>query len=141
MAQLNIKSILVGLVVVSLATLVGFSLFSSYQRSQEIAVSNQLLASFERQVVEVSPDTYKAYVGRYQLEPDFNIVITTDGRKLFAQGSNQIRVEIFPASESIYFNEHTEALIIFEPPEQGISNIFTLRQMNKIRYGKRIAAS
>ena len=138
MFQVNLKSAFAGIAAATVIALIVLSALDSYQRKREIQASNQLLASFDRQIADVSPSIYPAYVGLYQLEPDFNIAITSDGERLFAQGSNQIRVEIFPASESTYFNDYTEALIIFDAPTQGTTNQFVLHQKNRIRYGRRI---
>ncbi len=138
MFQVNLKSALIGIAATTIAALVVLSAFDSYQRQRDIDASNQLLANFERQIADVNPGIYPAYVGVYQLEPDFNIAITSDGDRLFAQGSNQIKVEIYPASESTYFNDYTEALIVFEKPAQGVTNQFVLHQINKIRHGRRI---
>ena len=138
MFQVNLKSALIGIAATTIAALVVLSAFDSYQRQRDIDASNQLLANFERQIADVNPGIYPAYVGVYRLEPDFNIAITSDGDRLFAQGSNQIKVEIYPASESTYFNDYTEALIVFEKPAQGVTNQFVLHQINKIRHGRRI---
>ncbi len=138
MFRVNLKSALIGIAATTIAALVVLSAFDSYQRQRDIDASNQLLANLERQIADVNPGIYTAYVGVYRLEPDFNIAITSDGDRLFAQGSNQIKVEIYPASESTYFNNYTEALIVFEKPAQGVTNQFVLHQINKIRHGRRI---
>ncbi len=138
MFQVELKSAVFGIAAATVVVLVVLSAFDSYQRQREIDASNELLVSFEREIANVNPSIYAAYVGMYQLEPDFNISITSDGERLFAQGSNQIRVEIFPGSESTFFNDYTEALITFEKPMQGATNQFVLRQKNKIRYGRRL---
>ena len=138
MMGVNMRSLAAATTVGTIATLACLSFYHSYQQRLEIAASNELLAGFQRDVVKVNPSVYKHYVGLYQLEPDFNIAITSDGERLFAQGSNQIRVELYPASESTFFNNYTEALIVFEAPNQGETHQFVLHQINQIRHGRRI---
>ena len=118
--------------------LVALSIVDATQRQSRIDHSNQVLASFDRSIAEVDTAIYQAYVGRYQLEPTFNIEISSDGKRLFAQGSGQRRVELFPANESTFYNEYTEALITFDPPNRGHSERFMLQQINQLREGIRI---
>ena len=134
----NLKSLLTGGCIAGLLALVGLSIHHAYAKQKEIRLSNELLASFEREIASIDTSIYPAYVGIYRLEPDFNIAITTDAGRLYAQGSNQIRVEIFPASKATFFNNYTEALITFEPPADAQTGRFILRQKNKIRHGVKI---
>ena len=135
---MSIKATLLGISAVTVAVLVLASIYESSKQQAKVRVSNELLASFERKTVLIDPRIHAAYVGLYQVEPDFNIEITTDGQQLFAQGTNQRRVEIYPADERVFFNHHTEALITFDAPVGGKTHRFLLQQVNQIRDGKRI---
>ena len=117
--------------------LVGLSFYEANRAQREIAVSNAMLAQVERQPVQIDTGVYARYAGRYQLEPDFYINITTVDQRIYAQGSNQVRVEIFPLDERTYFNEFTEALITFVVSAEGRSEQIVVRQINKVRQGVR----
>ena len=121
-----------------LLLMISLSFYTQYQARQEIVASNQMLATLERKVADVDPAVYAAYVGTYQLDPDFYISITTNDAQLYAQGTNQIRVELFPLNEQSYFNNYTEAVITFDSPSGGSSGQFILRQIDAIRLGQRI---
>lgn len=132
------QKVLVGIAVAILLTLVTLSIYNASERRTKIQLSNEMLASLQRTPAAVNPVVYSTYVGVYEIEPDFNITITTDGEHLFAQGSNQIRVELFPANQTTFYNEYTEALITFEPHASGKSKRFMLQQINQLREGNRI---
>ena len=121
-----------------LLLMISLSFYTQYQARQEIVASNQMLATLERKVADVDPAVYAAYVGTYQLDPDFYISITTNDAQLYAQGTNQIRVQLFPLNEQSYFNNYTEAVITFDSPSGGSSGQFILRQIDAIRLGQRI---
>lgn len=135
------KTLLAGAMLACLAILVILSFYDSFGKRRAIATSNALISTLERREIAVDPQKYDQYVGIYQLEPRFYITISTDGERLFAQGSNQIRVEIHPASVDTYFNDYTNALIVFQTDAGGGTSRFTLRQPNKIREGKKIATN
>jgi len=62
---------------------------------------------------------------------------------LFAQGSNQRKVELFPVDEQTYFNNFTEALITFETETAAdVTAVreFTLRQASRVRTGVRVGS-
>lgn len=73
----------------------------------------------ERPVANVDPSVYDAYVGEYQLAPNFILTITRDGNRLLTQATGQPQVEIFPESETRFFLRVVEAQITFVRNEQG----------------------
>jgi len=46
----------------------------------------------------VDAKLFDGYVGRYELTPNFVLTITREGGQLFAQATNQSKVQIFPES-------------------------------------------
>ncbi len=94
--------------------------------------------SVERRVVSVDPRIYERYAGMYKLEPRFNINISYRDDRLYGQGTNQRRVELFPVSEATFFNRFTDALITFKSDENGDVSELTLRQPGGMRIGKRV---
>lgn len=123
---------------VALLALIPVSLAFKHEFDLNRAVreSNEFISTFPRVQQTIDPTLFENYVGTYQLEPRFNIRITTDGKQLYARGTNQIRVKLYPGNEATFFNDHTEALITFsgEQPAESI----TLRQLNRLRQGNRI---
>ena len=130
------KKALFGVAVLLALVTVVLSFKHEFEQNQAINESNKFIKDFPRIEHSVDPGLLQNYVGTYQLEPRFNIRITRDGQQLYAQGTNQIRVELYPGNETTFFNDHTEALITFsnEQPARSI----TLRQLNRLRQGNRI---
>jgi hypothetical protein len=82
----------------------------------------------DRKVASVDPKLYGAYVGEYELAPQFILAITTDAGRIFAQATGQPRVEIFPESEVDYFLTVTDAQITFVKDADGHVNQLVLHQ-------------
>ena len=82
----------------------------------------------DRKVASVDPKLYGAYIGEYELAPQFILTITTDAGRIFAQATGQPRVEIFPESEVDYFLTVTDAQITFVKDADGHVNQLVLHQ-------------
>ena len=131
-----------GLVIrLSVATLGGLlvavPIRDEWLRHAEIRAPDQMLAEIPRRAVAVEPGTYRSYVGVFHLEPHFSITVTEEDGRLFAQGTNQIKAELFPATRTTFFNEYTNALITFQPDEEGLFPRLLLRQPGRLRTGLR----
>lgn len=72
-----------------------------------------------RQVADVDPKIYNAYVGQYELAQNFIITITKEENRLFAQVTGQAKVEIFPESETKFFYKVVDAQITFVKDDKG----------------------
>lgn len=92
----------------------------------------------ERTAVKIDTKVYDAYVGRYALSPAFVITVTREGDRLFAQATNQPRLEIFPQSETAFFYEVVDAQITFERDASGKATALVLHQNNRDQRGPRI---
>lgn len=77
----------------------------------------------QRKEVAIHPDVLDTYVGHYQLAPDFILVVTREGDRLFAQVTRQPKAEIFSESETQFFYKVVDAQIVFEPDPEGGSAI------------------
>ena len=64
--------------------------------------------------------------------------ITRDGDSLFAQLTGQPQLEIFPASEVLFFYKAVDAQITFEPDESGRANALVLHQAGQNPRAERI---
>jgi len=82
----------------------------------------------DRKVASVDPKLYEAYVGEYELAPQFIVAITTEAGRIFAQATGQPRVEIFPESEVDYFLTVTDAQITFVKDADGRVSQLVLHQ-------------
>ena len=74
------------------------------------------------------PDTLAKYVGTYELNPKFSIVITLEGSQLMAQATNQPKFPIFPESETKFFYKVVDAQLEFFKNDQGQTTHFVLHQ-------------
>lgn len=83
----------------------------------------------QRKAVAIASDVLDAYVGRYQLAPDFILVVSREGDRLFAQATGQPKAEIFAESETNFFYKVVDAQIVFErEPEGGRAAQMVLHQ-------------
>jgi hypothetical protein len=53
------------------------------------------------------------YRGKYRLAPNFEIEITTEENRIYAQATGQERFEIFPETEELFYVKVVEAKIEF----------------------------
>ena len=80
---------------------------------------------------EVNPDIYDLLVGKYQLNPQFILTVTTTDGKLYVQGTGQQKIEVFPASELEYYSKIVNARISFVREENGKISKLILHQNGK----------
>jgi CubicO group peptidase (beta-lactamase class C family) len=70
-------------------------------------------------VVQVAPATIDTYVGTYQISPNFTLTITHDGQRVYAKGTGQANVRIYPSSPTEFFARAIDAQITFELDPSG----------------------
>lgn len=73
----------------------------------------------EEKVITVDPVVYKKYIGKYDYGNNFHITITVDNDKIFAQGTNQPKLEIFPVSDKEFIVREANARILFVDGPDG----------------------
>jgi CubicO group peptidase (beta-lactamase class C family) len=79
----------------------------------------------EKALAQVDPGVYDAYAGQYQYvdEPDYGLLVTRQGERLFMQGLPDGRsVELWPASETRYFVVESGAEMTFVRDAKGEVN-------------------
>lgn len=69
---------------------------------------------WESREITLDPSILDLYTGRYQLASDGTFIVTREGGRLFVQGSDQPRLEIFAESERKFFLKAENAQITFE---------------------------
>ncbi len=92
----------------------------------------------ERQAVQVDPALFDAYAGIYELAPGFEIAITREGSRIFAQATGQPKLELFPESETKFFLKAVDAQMVFVKGENGGADSLVLHQGGMERPGKRV---
>jgi hypothetical protein len=92
----------------------------------------------DRKVVRINPKLLDGYVGRYQLTSNLVLTVTREGDRLFAQGTGQNKVEIFPKDARNFFATAVDAQITFEPDERGRASGLILHQNGAILHAPRI---
>ena len=80
------------------------------------------LSKLHRQVA-VDPAILTAYVGRYELDPNFVLTVRADGNRLFVQATGQSEFEAFAESETDFFYRVVDAQITFDRPDIGPTSI------------------
>ncbi len=90
------------------------------------------------QAISVDPKLFDGYLGRYELAPTSVLTISREGNQLYAQGTGQPKVEIFPESERDFFLKVVDAQISFETDSQGKATQLILHQNGVNQPGKRI---
>jgi serine-type D-Ala-D-Ala carboxypeptidase/endopeptidase len=99
--------------------------------------SKYALAKLHRQIT-LDPRILAAYVGRYELDPNFALTFRADGNRLFVQATGQAEIEAFAESETEFFARVVDAQVTFDRPENGAAQSLVLHQNGKDRPGKRV---
>jgi serine-type D-Ala-D-Ala carboxypeptidase/endopeptidase len=92
----------------------------------------------EHQPIVLEPKVYDAYLGKYQLTPNFMIIISKEQDKLYSQATDQPRVELFAESETEFFIKEVDAQITFVKNQQGQVSHLILHQSGQHLEGKKI---
>jgi CubicO group peptidase (beta-lactamase class C family) len=66
----------------------------------------------ERPSIILDPKIYDAYIGRYELGPDFILAVTKDGNKLMGEADGQ-RFELIPETDTKFFVREYDAQTMF----------------------------
>jgi CubicO group peptidase (beta-lactamase class C family) len=88
-----------------------------------------------RTVAKVDPAVYDAYVGQYQLAPNFSMTVTREGDRLLTQATGQAKVEVFPESDTKFFLKVIDAQITFVKDERGAVTHLILHQGGRDQKG------
>ncbi|MBP0005778.1 MAG: serine hydrolase [Cyanobacteria bacterium SBC] len=81
--------------------------------------------------VAVNPTVYQHYIGTYRLSPEFEIEITVEFDRLYARGTGQPRIALYPSSETEFFAREIELRITFNLGEDNRVESLTLRQNDR----------
>lgn len=92
----------------------------------------------EKASITVSSDILQNYVGKYQLQPGFEIDITSQNQQLFGQATGQGKFELFAETENTFFAKITELKVIFNKDSSGKIVGFSLDQAGRVMELKKI---
>ncbi len=82
----------------------------------------------ERKETTLSADILSQYVGTYELQPGFDLVITLEGDQLISQATGQGKLPIFAETETKFFPKVIDATIEFFKDNKGAVSHLILRQ-------------
>jgi CubicO group peptidase (beta-lactamase class C family) len=91
-----------------------------------------------RKEIKVDPKIFDAYVGEYQLAPNFTMTVTKEGDQLMVLPTGQSKSQIFPESETKFFSKVVNAQIVFNKNDKGVVEQLTLYQNGREVPGKKI---
>ncbi|MFN3969477.1 serine hydrolase [Flavobacterium sp.] len=105
---------------------------------RSILYNKPLPTKKERKEITLTNEQLQKFIGVYEIQPGFEITISTDKDQLFAQLTGQQALPIFAENETQFFLKVVDAQIHFVPNETGaINGLVLLQNGNKIE-GKRI---
>jgi hypothetical protein len=82
----------------------------------------------EKKEIQVSPAILSKYVGTYELQPGFDLVVTLEGEQLMTQATGQGKLPIFAESETKFFPKAIDAEIDFFKDDKGAVTYLVLHQ-------------
>jgi CubicO group peptidase (beta-lactamase class C family) len=83
----------------------------------------------ERVAIKIDPKILDAYVGQYELNPNFIITTTREGDSLMTQATGQPKFELFPESETKFFLKVVDAQVTFVKDDKGAVTHLILHQV------------
>ncbi len=101
-----------------------------YQNGREIKglrISDKALIQ-EHKEISLAPEILSRYVGTYELQPGFDLVVTLEGGQLITQATGQAKLPIFPESETKFFPKVMDASIEFFKDDKGAVTHLVLHQ-------------
>lgn len=78
--------------------------------------------------IKIDPKILDAYVGQYELNPNFIITMTREGDSLMAQPTGQPKFELFPESETRFFMKIADVQFTFVKDDKGAVTHLILHQ-------------
>jgi len=87
--------------------------------------------------VHVSEEILESYVGKYQIQPNFSIIITREGTQLYGQATGQDRFDLFAKNHKEFYLTVVEARITFQVKEDKVISL-TLFQGGQEMVGRRM---
>ncbi|MBO0722435.1 MAG: serine hydrolase [Blastocatellia bacterium] len=93
-----------------------------------IVFGEKIEVPHERVAIKIDPKILDAYVGQYELNPNFIITMTREGDRLMTQATGQPKFELFPESETKFFLKVVDAQVTFVKDDKGVVTHLILHQ-------------
>jgi CubicO group peptidase (beta-lactamase class C family) len=93
-----------------------------YQNGQELKAKRLP----EEKIVQINPAILDNYIGKYKLNDNIIVTVSKENNKLFAQPTNQAKVELLPLSETDFVIKEINAKVSFVKDESGKVKKFML---------------
>ncbi|HKO45242.1 MAG TPA: serine hydrolase [Pyrinomonadaceae bacterium] len=114
----------------------------NYKKSLELDPNNTnavtMLKRIEAKPVAADPKTYDAYVGEYEVTPQFKVSVFREGEKLMTQATNQPAFELFPEGENKFVLQVVDAKVTFTRDASGVVTGLVIHQGGRDTPGKKI---
>lgn len=91
----------------------------------------------EKEVVTVSSTILKTYEGVFEMQPGFDLTITSNKNQLFAQMTGQQKFELFAESKTKFFLKVVKASIEFHENDKSEIDALTLTQGGRAMKAKK----
>jgi CubicO group peptidase (beta-lactamase class C family) len=88
--------------------------------------------------IALDPSVLDRYVGVYELAPTFSITITRDGNNLWAQATNQGKLQLFAESETDFFLKGLDAGVTFVRDSAGVVTGLVLHQQGNDQSARKV---
>ncbi|MBO0725442.1 MAG: serine hydrolase [Blastocatellia bacterium] len=82
----------------------------------------------ERVAIKIDPKILDAYIGQYELAPNFIFTMIREGDNLMTQATGQPKFELFPESETKFFLKPIDAQVTFVKHDKGVVTHLILHQ-------------
>jgi CubicO group peptidase (beta-lactamase class C family) len=92
----------------------------------------------ERMPIDLDPQIYEAYAGKYELRPDCLLTISREADFLLLYMPGQDATALLPTSLTNFFARAVETEIIFKQSEEGTIEALILRQSGKDSLAKKL---
>lgn len=91
-----------------------------------------------QRVAVIDPAVCVAYVGKYQIPPDYVLTVTTADGKLYIEAPDVSRTEVYPASPTKFFIRSLDSYVLFKPDALGRIGELHLHVQGRDSVGRRI---
>jgi CubicO group peptidase (beta-lactamase class C family) len=116
----------------------GWQLYSEILRSIDSEYGWGDFIPKEKVLAAVDSKIYDAYIGSYQVSPDFTCIITRENDRLYAEVVGMGKSEIHPESEITFFPVDVDATITFVKDETGQVSGFIYKLGERELLAKRV---
>jgi CubicO group peptidase (beta-lactamase class C family) len=114
----------------------------NYKKAVELDPKNvgalTTIKMLEGKETKVDSSVYDAYVGSYEIAPNFILTVTKEGDKLFGQATGQGKLELEPVSDMQFAVPSAKANIVFEKDSEGKIIGLVLSQSGRDTKAKKI---